>query len=83
MHSALVVIDNQSSEAQADLREFAKWASTSLSKVSKDSWLSTNVLLLPLGSELVNFSYAIVHLQEIGLQYRVLFLDNKPDWIYP
>lgn len=84
MYSLLVIekpdlSDPDKEKAWTDLKKALSGISTKYESVEK---LSENVLMIPMQSALPAFGTLIHVTQESQLSYRVLFLDQKPEWIY-
>lgn len=85
MHSALLVIEKKTGE---DFRVDAAWESSMaaikeiLKIADQVQPLAENTLLIPLQSDLSTLSLLISECLKRHLSYKVLFLDEAPNWVF-
>lgn len=84
MHSILLIIEMpdrshpDKEKAWSDMKKVVSGIATNNEGIER---LSENVLMIPLQSALSAFGTLIHVAQAQQLSYRVLFLDQKPEWI--
>lgn len=84
MHSALIVIekpDLSGTDKENAWTNFQTILSGIAAKYEEIEKLSENVLMIPLQSALSALGTLIHVAQDNQLSYRVLFLDQMPEWV--